>query len=91
VAKKKAKPIEPELVGFLGVGLDNEDGHDRLTQSEHFLLVGGSDETHDQMQDLAICFEDLLDQRGKDLRETTVEEAIELLRRARERTTPKRD
>ena len=28
VAKKK-KPREPEVVGFLGLGFDNEDGHQR--------------------------------------------------------------
>ena len=46
-------PSERELVGFLGVGLDNKDGHQRLTRTEHFFLVGGSPETHERMQDAA--------------------------------------
>ncbi len=54
-----------EIVGFLGVGLDNKDGHKRLTRSEHFLLVGGSFETHERMQDTAIRFGEGLRKRGK--------------------------
>ena len=46
--KRKTKQGEdgPQLVGFLGVGLDNADGHDRITRSEHFVLLGGAAETH---------------------------------------------
>ena len=54
MAAKKKK--EPEVVGFLGVGLDNGDGHQRLTRTENFLLVGGSQETHEKMQDVSIRF-----------------------------------
>jgi hypothetical protein len=70
----------PTIGGFLGVGLDNKDGHQRLTRSEHFLLVGGSAETHERMQDTAIRFGEALRKRGKTLRETSTEEAIDLLR-----------
>ena len=38
--KRTAKKKKPEVVGFVGVGLDNQDGHQRITQSEHFFLVG---------------------------------------------------
>ena len=69
---------ERRVVGFLGVGLDNEDGHQRLTQSEHFFLVGGSQETHERMQDTAIRFNEVLKKRGKPLDETPVEEVIEI-------------
>jgi hypothetical protein len=70
------------VVGFLGVGLDNQDGEQRLTRSEHFLLVGGSAETHERMQDTAVRFGEALKQRGKTLQETSAEEAVDLLRRA---------
>ena len=69
-----------EVVGFLGVGLDNQDEHKRLTRSENFLIVGGSAETHERMQDTAIRFDDKLKQKGKTLRETEPEEALDLLR-----------
>jgi hypothetical protein len=67
-------------VGLLGVGLDNGDGHTRLTRGENFLLVGGSAETHERMQDTALRFDEALRRRGKALQETSAEEAIDLLR-----------
>jgi hypothetical protein len=70
------------IVGFLGVGLDNQDEHQRLTRSEHFLLVGGSQETHERMQDTAIRFGEALEQRGKTLKETEPQEALDLLHKA---------
>jgi hypothetical protein len=82
VAKKKDRQEQVEIVGFLGVGLDNEDGHQRLTRSEHFFLIGGSEETHERMQDTALRFTAALEQRGKKLQETSVEEAVDLLRDA---------
>jgi hypothetical protein len=82
---KKTKKERTEVVGFLGVGLDNEDGHKRITRSEEFLLVGGSADTHERMQDTAIRFGEALRRKGKDLRETSAEEAIDLLRDAMER------
>jgi hypothetical protein len=69
-----------EILGFLGVGLDNKDGHQRLTSSEHFLLIGGSEETHERMQDTAIRFDEALRKRGKSLPETSTEEVLDLLR-----------
>jgi hypothetical protein len=75
---KKRKQSSPEVVGFLGVGLDSKDGHQRLTRSEHFVLVGGSPETHERMQETAIRFDEALEKRGKTLKETTVEEIIDL-------------
>ena len=83
---KKTKKSEPKVVGFLGVGLDNQDGHQRLTRSENFVLVGGSAETHERMQDTAIRFGEALEKRGKTLQETCAEEAIDLLRRSAERS-----
>jgi hypothetical protein len=77
---KREDETKRELVGFLGVGLDNDDGHKRLTRSEHFLIVGGSFETHERMQNTAIRFGEKLKDKGKTLGETEPEEALELLR-----------
>jgi len=85
MAKKAKKKRDAEVVGFLGVGLDNQDGHKRITRSEEFLLVGGSADTHEQMQDTAIRFGEALRRKGKTLREASPEEAIDLLRDAMER------
>ena len=76
---------ERKVVGFLGVGLDGTDGHRRVTRSEHFLLVGGSAETHERMQDTAVRFGEALERRGKALSDATPEEALDLLRESLER------
>ena len=72
------------IVGFLGVGLDNKDGHERITQSEHFILLGGSAETHERMQDTAIRFNESLKRRGKSLDQTPVEEVVEIFHEAQD-------
>ena len=41
-------------MGLLGVGLDGDDGHSRVTRGRDFYLVGGSEETHERRQDLII-------------------------------------
>ncbi len=82
---KRIKRSEGQVVGFLGVGLDNEDGHKRVTRSEEFLLVGGSAETHERMQDTALRFGEALRKKGKTLRDTSAEEAVDLLRDSMER------
>ena len=79
---RKRKEKKAEVVGFVGVGLDNEDGHQRVTNNEHFLLVGGSEETHEHMQDVSIYFNEELQKRGKRLEEAEVQEALDLLREA---------
>lgn len=61
VDKRKAK------AGLLGVGLDNDDGHARMTRGDNFLLVGGSHETHQVMQEKAVKFNEKLQTRGKSL------------------------
>jgi hypothetical protein len=76
------QPDGSEFVGFLGVGLDNSDEHRRITQSKNFFLIGGSEETHERMQDTAIRFDEGLERKGKELREATLEEIIELFRRS---------
>ena len=59
---------------LLGLGLDNQDGHTRVTRGDQFFLVGGSRDTHEQMQEKAIRFNEELDKRGKRLGEVSVEE-----------------
>jgi hypothetical protein len=83
VAKQKS-PKPGQVVGFLGVGLDNKDGDQRLTRSEYFFLVGGSQETHEQMQDAAIRFTAELKRRGKKLHEAPLEEVVDILFEARD-------
>jgi hypothetical protein len=74
----------PRVLGLLGVGVDNDDGHRRVTRSESFLLLGGSAETHERMQETAIRFEEGLARRGKTVVEAELAEVIDLLHEARE-------
>ena len=69
-----------QVVGLVGLGLDNKDGHHRLTRADDILLFGGSQETHEAMQDVAMRFEEYLRKRGKRLRDTSVDELTDLLR-----------
>ncbi len=74
---------ERQVVGFFGVGLDG-DGEHRITRTEHFLLVGGSENTHEHMQDAAVKFNEALNRHGQPLQQLPVKEVVELLRKAHE-------
>jgi len=52
---------------LIGLGLDNKDGHKRITRAEHFSIVGGSEETHGRMTETVIKTFETLDRRGKTL------------------------
>jgi hypothetical protein len=84
--KKTGKKTKPKVAGIVGVGLDGEDGHTRITRTEEMVLLGGSEETHERMQETAVKFGEGLEKRGKSLPETSLQEAVELLREAIERT-----
>lgn len=49
------------------MGLDCKDGHVRVTRGKNFTLFGGSEETHEMMQEKAIKFNEHLDKRQKSL------------------------
>jgi hypothetical protein len=63
---------------LLGLGLDTKDGHVRLTAGDNFRLVGGSEETHGEMQEKAIKMNEQLKRRGKTLDTVTGEEFHEI-------------
>jgi len=84
--KKSKKKSEPKVGGILGLGLDAEDGHRRITETDEMTIVGGSETTHERMQETAIRFGEELERRGKALPETSVREAMDLLRAAIEKT-----
>ena len=63
---------------ILGVGLDNDDGHVRMTRAKNFHLIGGSRETHEVMQVKCVKFNEKLDARGKELEDLERGEFVEL-------------
>jgi hypothetical protein len=67
---------------MLGLGLDNEDGHTRLTRGDNFVLYGGSYETHAKMQETALKINEQLEKRGQKLEDLSSREFREVLEKA---------
>jgi hypothetical protein len=65
--KRKVKAV------MLGVGLDS-DGHKRMTTGPNFALVGGTEQTHEEMTEKAIKINEKLKERGKQLEQVSHEE-----------------
>ncbi len=63
---------------LLGLGFDSKDGHIRITKGGNFRLLGGSQETHEIMQEKAIKFNEQLDKRHKTLDDIDDGEFIEI-------------
>jgi hypothetical protein len=80
VSKKKKKPAA--VAGLLGLGLDNADGHKRITTGERFAIVGGSEETHGRMTETVVKTFEVLKTRGKQLEQVEPKELAEILHRA---------
>jgi hypothetical protein len=70
-AKKKKKPRRKAVM--VGLGLDT-DGHKRLTTGPNFVLMGGSQETHEVMTEKAIKINEKLAAAGKRLEDVSHEE-----------------
>jgi len=63
---------------LLGLGLDGKDEHVRITRGENFRLLGGSQETHEEMQEKAIKFNEALTKRKKKLEQISRREFHEI-------------
>jgi hypothetical protein len=58
---------------MLGLGLDS-DGHKRLTTGPNFMLMGGSQETHEVMTEKVTKINEKIAARGKQLEEVGQQE-----------------
>ncbi len=76
MANSSKKNIGPKAL-MLGVGLDS-DGHKRVTTGPNFLLVGGSEETHETLTEKVIKINEKLAARGKQLEEVSRAEMDEI-------------
>ena len=79
MTKKKSKRGPRAL---LGVGLDNDDGHKRITTGDQFAILGGSAETHERMTETVVKTFEELKQRGKHLDEIRASELAEIIKKA---------
>ena len=77
--KKQGKTAKARMKAWLlGLGLDNKDGHTRITTGDNFKLVGGSEETHGTMQEKAVKLNEQLKRRGKTLDTVSYDEFHEI-------------
>ena len=71
------RPPHPDRIRILmGLGLD-ADGHARVTKGEDFVLLGGSEKTHERMQDGVAKFQETLRKMGTDLQSADDEQVAE--------------
>lgn len=84
-ASKQAAPASKKSAHLLGLGLDNGDGHKRITTGEKFSIVGGSAETHERMTETVVKTFEQLKQRGKTLERVEPAELAEIL----DKSTPR--
>jgi hypothetical protein len=82
---KKPAPAPKKSSHLLGLGLDNEDGHKRITTGDKFSIVGGSAETHERMTETVVKTFEQLKQRGKTLERVEPAELAEIL----DKSTPR--
>jgi hypothetical protein len=88
VSKDSRKPTRKprkKVAGLLGLGLDNADGHKRITTGEKFVLVGGSAETHEKMTETVVKTFEELKRRAKQLETVDPRELAEIL----DKSTPR--
>jgi len=64
---------------LVGLGLDGKDGHVRMTKGPNFTLMGGSNDTHELMQETALKFNEELGKRGKRLEEVEPSEFAHIM------------
>jgi hypothetical protein len=79
---KKAPRRRRPKAHLLGVGLDNKDGHKRITSAEEFTIVGGSAETHERMTETVIKTFEELRSRGKKLHAIETGELAEIIHKS---------
>jgi len=68
--KKSSEKAKAVLVG---IGLDS-DGHKRVTKGDNFAIMGGSEQTHEEMTEKAVKINEKLAQKGKNLANVSSEE-----------------
>ena len=76
-ADKQPKEISAQLIG---VGLDQLDGHKRITKAEQFAIVGGSQETHERMTETVVKTFETLERRGKSLDQVDPQELKDIIK-----------
>lgn len=69
----------PRSAHVLGIGLDNDDGHKRITRADQFSVLGGSEHTHQQMTETLLKTCESLDRKGKRIADAEPRELADLI------------
>jgi hypothetical protein len=76
--KNKDQPSKQRAF-LMGLGLDNDDGHKRITRAEQFSIIGGSEATHNRMTEAVIKTFETLHRKGKTIDTVDKEELFDTL------------
>jgi hypothetical protein len=81
--KKPNRRRKAESAHLLGIGLDNSDGHKRLTAAKQFTIVGGSAETHERTTETFIKTFETLKKRRKALASVEPRELYDIIQQSK--------
>ena len=74
---------------LLGLAFDADDGHTRITKGDNFLLYGGSQETHEIMQETTFKINEELNHRSRRLEDVSLRELRGIARNVWQQVTGK--
>ena len=78
---RRRKPAKA-TAHLLGLGLDNLDGHKRITKADQFTILGGSAETHERMTETVVKTFETLKSRRKHLHTVEPNELAEIIHKS---------
>ena len=81
----KRRISDRRVAGLLGLAFDHLDGHKRITTGEKFILVGGSEGTHERMTETIVKTFEELKRRDKQLETVDPRELGEIIDRSQPR------
>ena len=56
---------QSRVIGLLGVGFDNEDGHIRITKDDAYQVLMGSGETHTELKKICLRIDESVKASGR--------------------------
>ena len=71
---------QSRVVGLLGVGFDQNDGQIRITQSDSYEVMMGSNESHVALQTICQTIENHIKSSGHTMSDYSPEEFMELVK-----------
>lgn len=77
---KSKRSRKSDIPRLLGIGHDS-DGHRRVTKADSIVVVGGTKETHEQLQEQAIRINEEAAKRGRDISQMSFNEVQDIVER----------